>query len=250
MDAVKLLLIFFAGIGAGFINVFAGGGSFLTIPLLIFMGMPSAVANGTNRLAVLAQCALGVERFRRKGIFNYKLGLLVAFPSVTGAVIGSFIAVNLPDHIFNKVLAAVMIFVLISILRKSPENNVSVKKEPNTRRKIILAAAFFFVGLYGGIIQAGVGIVIIAILSFMTDLSLVKINSLKLFIIAFYMIFSVAVFASGGKIEWAPGLVLAAGSVIGAWLGVNLAVKKGDRFIRAILAVVIPAIAVKLLFFM
>lgn len=250
MYSVKLLLIFSAGICAGFINVFAGGGSLLTIPLLIFMGLPSAVANGTNRLAILAQCALGVERFRRKGIFDYKLGLLVAFPSVTGAVIGSLIAVDLPDRIFNRVLAVVMIFVLISILRKSPKNNISVKKEPSTRRKIILSAAFFFVGLYGGIIQAGVGIIIIAILSFLTDLSLVKINSLKLFIVAFYMIFSVAIFASSGKIEWAPGLVLAAGSAAGAWMGVNVTIKKGDRFIRAVLAVVIPAIAVKLLFFM
>jgi len=250
MTFLQLLLLFSASICAGFINVFAGGGSLLTIPLLIFMGMPASVANGTNRIAVLTQCALGVERFRRKGIFDYRLGLLAALPSVAGAVIGSFIAVDLPDRIFNRALAAVMIFVLIAILWKSPKNKAGVKKEFNSRRKIMLAAAFFFVGLYGGIIQAGVGIVIIAVLSFMTDLSLVKINSLKLFIIAFYMLFSVAVFASSGKIQWAPGIVLAAGNASGAWLGVNVTVKKGDRFIKAVLALVIPAIAVKLFFFM
>lgn len=244
---LKLLLVFAAGLAAGFLNVTAGGGSLITMPVLIFLGLPSAVANGTNRIAILLQNITSISSFRRRGYFEPRLAVGLALPAVAGSLVGSSLAVDIPDDLFNRILAGVMIAVLLLILLR-PTKKLAEKEITLSRgRRIGLMVAFFFVGVYGGFIQGGVGFIIITVLSLFTGASLVRINSLKVFIVAVYTVSSLTVFFLHGKINLPAGLVLAAGNSLGAWAGTSFSVKKGDRWIKIILSAAILVMTARLL---
>jgi len=248
MTIGKVLLILITGTAAGFLNVVGGGGSLLSMPMLIFLGLPSAMANGTNRVALMVQNIVAVVNFRSKGFFDLNLSLMLAIPALIGSIAGSKLAISLPDEIFNKILALIMFGVLFLIIKQPEKKLVSTEEKFNPDRKLPAMIAFFFIGAYGGFIQAGVGFVIIATLTLITGMSLVRINSLKVFIVGFYMLSSLIVFIISGKVDWILGITLAIGNSLGAWLGSNFAVAKGDKWIRYILIVTVSVMALKLLF--
>jgi len=246
MGHIKLLIVLIAGIIAGFINVNAGGGSLITMPALIFMGLPSAVANGTNRIAILFGAISSTTTFKRRGIFDWKLGLELGIPALLGALIGSSIVINVPDKVFNALLSGVMIMVLLVIIINPAGKIKKTFVDLSTKKRIAAGIAFFFVGIYGGFIQAGVGFLIIASLSLITGLSLVKINALKVFVVIIYTMFALLIFLLHGKVDIVIGLVLSAGNVLGSYLGTRFAISKGDKWIRVILFVAVILMAIKL----
>lgn len=250
MSIVECIFILITGIAAGFLNVLAGGGSLITMPVLIFLGLPSAMANGTNRIALMVQNIVAITNFRNKGFFDWQLSLMLGIPAVIGSIVGAKLAVTLPDQIFNKILAVVMILVLGIILWQPQKKLAANTENLSLKRKIIAVIAFFFVGIYGGFIQAGVGFIIIASLTVITGMSLVKINSIKVFVVAIYMLSSLVVFILNGQVNWILGLTLAVGNGIGAWVGSNFAVSKGDKWIRMVLIVAVTLMAAKLLGFL
>jgi uncharacterized membrane protein YfcA len=240
--------ILLAGIAAGFINTIAGGGSLITLPILIFMGLPSATANGTNRIALVFQNISATYNFKRKGYFYPGYALLLGIPAIIGAFVGSNLAVNIPDEIFNKILSVVMIVVLVLIITRPEKkllNNQSFEKLTGTRR-IIAIVVFFFVGVYGGFIQAGVGFINIVALTMLTGLSLIKINSIKVFVVGIYTVVALGVFVVNGNVDWGIGLFLAIGNSAGAYLGSNFAVAKGDKYIQAVISIAVIVMAGKL----
>lgn len=247
MSILQISLVFGVGIFVGFLNTLGGGGAVLTLPLLIFMGLPSAVANGTNRFSVTIQSFVAAANFRRLGYFDWKLSLLFGTPAVIGSILGSFFAISLSDEIFNRILAFVMFGVLYLII-KQPKYDALEEGEFDPKNKLPAIIIFFLIGFYGGIIQAGVGFVIIAALSILTKMSLVRINGLKTFIIGVYMTFSLLIFIWSGNIDWPLAIALAAGASLGGWIGANFAVSKGDRWVKIALAIMITIMAIKLLF--
>lgn len=246
MNIAHILLILATGVVAGFLNTLAGGGSLFTMPVLIFLGLPSAVANGTNRIALFIQNFVAVANFRNKGYFDYKIGLQLAVPAVLGSIVGANLAISLDDKAFNKILALIMILVVFLIVFKPHQKLIADEEKLSKGRKIAAIIAFFFVGIYGGFIQAGVGFIIIASLTVITGFSLVKINSIKVFVILFYTISSLAVFILNGKLDWILGFTLAMGNGVGAWLGTNFAVSKGDKWIKVIIVIAVVLMAAKL----
>ncbi len=247
MSYAALLLIFTIGIVAGFLNTVGGGGSLLTLPIMIFLGMPSAMANGTNRVSLIPQNISAVVNFRRKGYFDLKFGLLLALPAIIGSFAGAILAVNVPDSLFNKILAFVMLIVLFLTIKK-PAASVDKPETPQTKlQTAILMLSFFAVGFYGGFVQAGVGFIIIAVLYRLTGMNLVKINSLKVFVVLLYIMASLFIFVKEGQIDWVVGITLAAGNAIGAWFGSSFAVSKGDKWIRIFIIGAVSIMSLKLL---
>ena len=242
---LKPILLFFSGVLAGFINIMAGGGSLITIPMLIFLGLPATVANGTNRVAVLIQNIVATAKFRQKGLFYWKTGLILTIPAVVGAIVGSRIAVSISDTLFKRILAVVLV-VSLGMVLMNKNKAVARMQKVEIKNHLPFILAFFFIGVYGGMIQAGVGFFIILVLAMAPGLSLLQINSLKIFIILCYMVPSLFVFFSHDKVHWLYGLILAAGNALGGWLGVVVAVKKGDKFIRIVFAIAVLGMAVKL----
>jgi uncharacterized protein len=248
MSLFQIGLILAAGILAGFLNTLGGGGSLLSLPVLIFLGLPPAVANGTNRIALIVQNLVGVTNFRRKGFFYPKLSFILGVPAILGSIIGARVAVSISGEVFERILAVVMIVVLILILTRPEKKFIKEMDSENlgTFRLIVAMIAFFGVGLYGGFIQAGVGFIIIVALTLITGMSLVKVNSLKVFIILIYTISSLLVFLINGKVDFILGFTLAIGNAIGAYIGSNFAVNKGERWIRIFLIITILAMSVEL----
>ncbi|NOQ21258.1 MAG: TSUP family transporter [Candidatus Aegiribacteria sp.] len=246
MTPINAILLFLAGIAAGFVNVSAGGGSFLTIPLLIILGgLPATAANGSNRVAVLLQNIIAVKNFRVHGFRDIRQGIKLGLSAMAGAVIGSMIALDIPEDVFRIILSAIMVLALAVILHTSRKKHAEHFSE-QLRHPVLQVFMFFFIGIYGGFIQAGTGYLIIFALSIIGGLSLLKTNSLKIIIIATYLVPSLVVFLLNGEIRWLPALILAGGTSIGGWFGSTFAIRKGDKWIRVILAAAILAMSAKM----
>jgi len=249
MTIGHIFLTLVIGTVAGFLNTLAGGGSMITLPFLIFLGLPSVIANGTNRIAIMSQNIAAVANFRRKGVFDWKLSIMLGIPAIFGAIVGSNLAINISEQIFNRILGIVMLIVLTITVWQPEKRFIHGEEKINltNRRKVAAIIVFFFIGMFGGFIQAGVGFIIIASLSLLTGMSLVKINSVKIFVVGIYMIFSLAVFIYNGEVDWVIGLTLAIGNAAGGILGSNFAVAKGEKWIKIILAIVIVVMSIKIL---
>ena len=172
--------------------------------------------------------------------------MLLAIPATIGAIAGSFISINLPDDLYNAILGSVIIVVILFII-VNPARFIKTPSELSGKRKVLGMFIFLLLGLYGGIIQAGVGFLIITSLFFITGYSLVRINSLKVLIVLIYMAFSLAVFIISGNVNWVYALVLSAGNGTGAFLGSRFAMKHGDKWIKAIMIIASLIMALKLL---
>lgn len=246
MPILHIILILAVGTIAGFINSMAGGGSLLTMPVLIFLGVPASTANGTNRVALLIQNMTGIWNFRRKGYFDWKLGLWLSIPAVIGSLIGASFAIKISDGLFNKILAVVMIVVVVFVIWQ-PHKKFSESGKPVTKGRILTACLMFFlVGLYGGFIQAGVGFLMIASMSAILGTSLIKANAVKLFVAGIYILASFLIFVFHGEVNWLLGFVLAIGNAAGAWIGSHFAVSKGEKWIRIVLVLAVVLMAAKL----
>src|SRR3990167_4814225 len=226
MELWQFLVIFTVGVVAGVINTLAGGGSLITLPVLIFLGLPATVANGTNRLAITVQSVLAVAGFKRKGVSDFKSSLLMSLPALVGAVIGAQLAVDVSDMLFKRILAVVMILVLVLILWNPIRMRQGIAQYDGgmaslgKSRRTVSMLIFFFIGVYGGFIQAGIGFLIIAVLTTISGLNLVETNSHKVFIVGVNAFFTLIVFIFNSKICWPIGLALAAGTVLVAGLAV------------------------------
>ena len=243
-EILSVSILFLVGIFAGFINVNAGGGSTLTLPILIFMGLDGATANGTNRLAILLQNSSAIYSFKKESFSDTKLSLKLALFTLPGALAGAFWAIHIDDLLFKKILTGVIIFVIATLfipkskaLRKSDDKHVSTWAY----------LAMFVAGFYGGTIQAGVGFILMTILHNLMKFDLIRVNMHKVFIVWLYTIPVLLVFILSGNINWGLGLALAFGNMLGAKLAVKFAVKKGEKAIKIILIFVMLLMAAKLI---
>ena len=245
MNPLHIPLLFVVGLIAGVLNVLAGGGSLLTLPVLIFLGLPSAMANGTNRVAILIQNIVAVGQFRRSGLLQTRLALVCAVPAVVGGVIGARLAVDIDDEAFRRILAGVMIGVCVLMIFDPVKRLDFDTRRLGPVRLAVLMVSFLLIGVYGGFIQAGVGFLIIAGL-LVHGLDLVRINAVKVFIIGVFTVSALAVFIRHGQVDWGLGLALAAGNAAGGWLGSRLTITKGHGWIRRVVLTVVVLMAVRL----
>lgn len=221
----------------------AGGGSFLTLPLLIFLGLPHAAANGTNRLAILIQSAGATAAFKSAGAVETTTLLRLGICAILGAGLGSALALRVGEAAFLRVLAIVMVlFTLIPLLgrRRSEPGSTSGRATGAA-----LPAAFVAVGFYGGFLQAGVGFLALGATSW-AGIPLVAGNAIKVACVFLFSIVSLAVFAAGGAVDWGTGLALSIGTLSGALVGARLTLAAGERVLRAVVSVVTLAFAAAL----
>lgn len=244
---LSALLLFAVGLVAGTLNVVAGGGSLLTLPVMIFLGLPPTVANGTNRVAILIQNVGASWSFHRRHLTAGAWLRLAVPPAVVGAVLGTLVAVRIGDVTFQRILAIVLVVVAAwTLWRPTLGAGGGDAAPPAGLRRWGFAGAFFLVGLYGGFLQAGVGFVILAVTS-LGGLDLVRGNAVKVMLILGFTPLALALFAWGGKVDWVMGLALAAGNLLGGLAGVHLQVLKGHGWVRNVVTVTIVVFAVRLL---
>jgi hypothetical protein len=234
-----------AGVAAGFVNTMAGGGSLLTLPALMLLGLPANVANGTNRLAIVTQSLSGVISFHREGKLHTAAVLPVAAPTIVGALAGAGVAAIAPAEILKPVLLGTMIVMALLMVVRSQAIVPAEDEEPRSAwRHPASLLGLFAAGLYGGFVQAGVGFVLLAVLGGLLRYDVVRANALKLVCTLLFSVPALAIFAIADQVEWIPAAILAVGTVIGSQLGVRFAVKARSRAVHGIIFVAVVATCV------
>jgi uncharacterized membrane protein YfcA len=233
------LLLVGAGFIAGYVNTLAGSGSLVTLPALMFLGLPAGLANGTNRVAILLQNIVAVSSFHGHRVLEFKRGVVLAIPAILGAVIGARIAVGLDEEMLRRTIGALMLVMAVVIFLKPKRwiegREAKGRKIPEWLRVVL----FFLVGVYGGFIQAGVGVFLLACLVLVSGFDLVRANAVKVLIVLCFTIFTLAVFVRHGQVDWVVGLVLGFGNMAGARVAAGAAVKRGTVFLRWFLIAVV-----------
>ena len=232
-------LLIAAGFLAGFINTLAGSGSLLTLPALIFLGLPAHLANGTNRVAILLQNIVAVSSFHSHRVLDVRRGLTLAVPAIVGSLIGARIAVGLDEAMLRRAIGLLMLFMAVVIVAR-PKRWIAGHAGGEIRLSPWLTAVvFFLIGVYGGFIQAGVGIFLLAGLVLGAGLDLVRANAVKVLIVLCFTVFALAVFVAHGQVDWGVGVILGLGNMAGAWVATKVAVKRGTAFLRWFLLAVV-----------
>lgn len=249
MDFWQIILVLLVGFIAGIINVMAGGGSLLTMPLLIFIGLDSTMANGTNRIAILFQNATAIGGFRSKGLSAGKFGIILGIAALFGAIIGSTIALEVPDGLFNKILAVVMVLVVVMTLINPSlklKDGEALVLRLGRKHKVLAVIALFLTGIYGGFIQAGTGLFIMAALSFINRYTLLQANVAKATIMLIYTLSAIAIFAWNGQVNLIYGLTLAISMSAGAWWASRWSAGDGQKYIKWFMIIAVLVMAVVL----
>lgn len=250
MDAAfEPVFLVIIGFFAGVINTLAGGGSLFTLPALIFLGLPPQIANGTNRIAIVVQSLSGTLGYRSKGISNFPFTIYLGISACFGAYLGAQIAIDLDGSIFNKILAVIMIVVGVLILFRQKNIHLDLPERLTGKYLVWSILGFFVIGIYGGFINAGIGIVIMLFLNRFNQMNLVKTNATKVAVVLIYSSVALIIFALNDAIDWKMGAFMALGTALGAWLASRWSVKNGDRVIRYAMLFTLVIMAVKLWFF-
>lgn len=235
MSLTEIVIIVIAGIFVGFINTLSGGGSVISLSLLLILGLPANIANGTNRISIFFQTLSSVGSFTRQKMFTDLRPVWLGIPATIGAILGAFLAVDVNTQVIEIAMTAAMVIMVFFLFYKPDK---WLKENPGLLTGSVRwwqLVIFFAVGFYGGFIQVGVGYFLLMALVLGTGYDLVKANAVKNLIVFFYAIFALLVFMIDGKVNYLYGIVLSAGSMIGAVIASYLAVKKGVGFIRAVI---------------
>jgi uncharacterized protein len=234
------------GFAAGFINTLAGSGSLITLPLLILLGLPANVANGTNRIGVLVQNIVAVATFRRRGALDLAGTPWLILPAVAGAILGAQLAADLDEVLLRRTIGALMIVMLFVVLLR-PRQWIAGHATGRHGSGWLKIPLFFAIGVYGGFIQAGVGIFLLAALVLGAGYNLVGANVVKNLIVLVFTVAALAVFVINDQVDWGLGLLLATGQAAGAWVAVHMALERGAVFVRWVLITVLLVSGVALL---
>lgn len=246
MEWGKLFVLLLSGVAAGFINSMAGGGSLLTLPALMLVGLPPDVANGTNRLGILVQSITSYIDYRRSGIKGFGRNFLFLIPLCVGAIAGALTVDYVPNEYLNYIIVAAMLLAASSLFIQPSKWSKPIGSVPTTFVRNPLAwIAIMMVGFYAGFIQVGANFMVLTILVLWGGFDLLHANAFKQLAQLAFTLLVLPIFIANGNVSWFPGLFLAVGSAIGAWIGARLAVKRGAKLVRWLLLASIVAFAIK-----
>lgn len=236
-------MLVLGGLAAGFINALAGGGSAITIPILTEIAGP-LVANGTNRVAILAANLAATAGFHRGGAVEWRRIWPLVPPTVVGAGVGAWVATQVDGDVMKRVFAVVLILVATSVVLKPAQ---WVADRDSSMTAVVRNLVFFGVGFYGGFVQAGVGFLLLISLVLGSGFNLVNGNGAKVVLVLAYTPAALWFFASANQVDWTVGAILASGQMTGAWIAARVAVKKGAAWVRWVLVAAAIVAAVRML---
>ena len=241
-------ILVLVGCIVGVINTMAGGGSLITLPILIFLGLPSNVANGTNRIGLIMTAFSANMGFKSKGVSTYPFNVYIGLFALIGSLIGAYIAVDINDKIFNRTLSVIMIIVIILILFSPKILKEDLNERLSGKNLVVSCLVFFFIGIYGGFVNAGIGFIIMLFLNLYNKMNLVRVNATKSVVILIYSIGAFLTFLFNDLVNFGYGFSLGFGTLFGAWWSSRYSVIRGEGIIKIFLLISIFLLSVKLWF--
>ena len=220
-------IILIAGFFAGVINMYAGSGSTISLAAMLFAGIPASVANGSNRIAIFLQNIIGVRGYHQKGLLDFNYAWKVAIPGMVGSAVGAlgwnYLAETTNEELLRQIVGFIMLGMLVVVF-VNPKRLIEGKggesgHDPTWRDY----GLFFLIGIYGGFIQAGIGVFLLLSLVLSSGYDLIRSNAIKVFIVLCQSIIALIIFALNGQVAWGIGLVLAMGNMSGAWVATQFA---------------------------
>ncbi|TAF66267.1 MAG: sulfite exporter TauE/SafE family protein [Cytophagales bacterium] len=229
MSLFYYTLTFLVSIFAGFVNTLVGSGSLLMIPLLMALGLPAPIANGTNRVAVFIQSVVGVSTFFSHKKIKIGGGWWLIGVATLGAIGGGWLATQLSPATLTELIGVLMV-VMLGIIILKPERWLKDSETPQQENNLHLLTWFFMFlsGFYGGFIQGGVGIFLLATLVLQANYPLAKANALKLIIVLVYAAPVLLIFMYYGQIDWSMAAITSTGQALGAYIGAKFATQHKD----------------------
>jgi len=228
-----ICILITTGFLAGIINTMAGGGSNLTIPALMVLGLPADIANATNRVSVLFQSMTAAKGFKKHGKLDIPDLKMVVGTTVIGGIAGALLASYMPSEYLKPTLLSAMIIMAAVILFKpsviSPPDGTIPNTVLGSKQSVPM---LLLAGFYGGFVQAGVGFILIAAIAGSLRYDLVRANALKIVCTAAFTLLALVIFIARDQVMWIPGLTLACGSILGAHLAVKITIKISAKALK------------------
>jgi len=246
MDAwLQYGLLFALGLVAGAMNTIGGGGSSILYPALIFMGLTPHQAVGTARPAFLAQGIFSAWGFARRGKILWPFALWMGLAAMAGSFIGAAMGLALSPQAFKRVIAVVIALVSLSMFLPRPRQASLQRPALDLTLNLLV---FFFLGMYSGFIQTGLGFLILIVLAGFNRLDIHLANGIKAIVILLAGIPPLLLYGWQHKILWPQALALAAGMAAGAYLTAYFSVKWPEKTVKYIISALVILMAVKLWF--
>lgn len=235
-----------AGMLAGVVNTLAGSGSLVTLPLLVFLGLPPHLANGTNRIGVTIQNIVSLATLKRHGALELQGSPWYVVPTLIGAAVGASVAVDIDERMLELAIGGIMAVMLV-VLLVNPKRWLEPRELNGERPRWWVLLGFVGIGFYGGFIQAGVGILLLIGLVMGAGLGAMHANAIKLFLTLLFTAVSLAIFAWNEQVVWSVGLVVAVGQACGAYLGARFLAESDAAavWIRRVLIAVVAVSCLK-----
>lgn len=244
---VTVLILIISGVIVGFINTLAGGGTVISISVFMFLGLPPLVANGTNRVPIVFQNLASAYLYHKKKMVDWKKGFQLSIPIIFGNIVGAIFADYLPSKYFSYIFAGVVVLFGLSLLfdpKRWLKENPTLQHKPTPTIHYLI---YFIIGFYAGFVHVGVGYFYIGALVLLGGYDLMKANVMKILFVLFSVPFGLSIYAIQGNVHWEYGLIHAIGNVIGAYIGVHYAVKKGGTFVRYIILALVLIVVLQML---
>jgi uncharacterized membrane protein YfcA len=228
-----------AGLLCGFLNTVASSGSAVSLPILLWIGLPAVDANATNRVPVLIGAIAATIGLARNGVVPWPRALLAAIPVTLGAALGALLSEAIPSHDLRLVITGAVVAALILILAKLKDviSSAAVGTVRFGWRPMLL---LFLVGVWTGFIVLDCATYMLLVLVLMAGLPLVEANAIKNVLLVPTTAVAMLIFASNQSIDWSLGGAMALGSIVGGFLGTRLAIsEQARRWIVGLLITVI-----------
>jgi uncharacterized protein len=251
MDVYNLVLAFIAALAAGFVNAIAGGGTLISFPVLVAIGIPPVAANITNTIALCPGYFGGVMA-QRKDLLSQKKRLWKMLPvGILGGIAGGLLLLNTSEDSFRilipyLILLSAVLLAFQPLLKKFVEARLQKSMHHNAKGALVLFV-IFLAAIYGGYFGAGLGVILLAILGLLIDDSLIKLNALKQAISLSVNVSAAIYFCFSGQVNWPIVAVMIFGSVLGGSIGGRTATFIRPGILRW--AVVVIGFAVAAIYF-
>lgn len=248
----ELLLLFIAGLLGGMLNSIAGGGTFITFPALLFVGIPPITANATNTFASCSGYISGTYAFR-KDLLAYKSELpKYILISLLGGVSGAWLLLQTPESLFREaipwlLLFATLLFIFGSRLSDSLRKLASLHRHATSIGGLLLILMLVGVCIYGGFFNAGFGIVMLSYLALAGYTNMSAMNGLKLLTSTCVSLSAIALFIYKGEIAWFAGCVVLVGTLLGGYIAARISRRLSQTYVRSF--VIFTGVSITLYFF-
>lgn len=240
-------IIAVAGFVGGFLNAIAGGGSFITLPALIFVGVPPVIANATGTAALLPGYIASAWRFRKDIELPANLNFLqLCVIAISGGIIGAFILLMSSEQLFSVLIPWLILFATLafiigpSLIKSHPiEGNTTGKQaQKSWGYTASVTLVFFCICIYGGYFNGGLGIIILAALGVIGQTNLHGMNGFKNVLSAILTAVAVCVYAAGNTISFKYFMVLGLAAVIGGYIGASVAYRLSQKYLRYVIVII------------